>query len=233
MKPHCLVRAGDLSRASAKDLERLQTENDLYAIVDFRDRVTARNAPDRAINGTTYHLVPALSLMNFQTEEESRAFDSLVMRDPLGMLFRAYRALALDPLAHESYRAFFRLLVEARGRGVCWHCTQGKDRTGVATILLLSALEVPVDAIRQDYLASNEEMQLEYDALAPRLNSEEQAFMRTELFVRPDCFDFYFSLIQEQYGSMDQYLESVLGVTPEKRKLLKANYLYQKEGSAV
>lgn len=38
------------------------------------------------------------------------------------------------------------------------HCTQGKDRTGIITLLLLLLLEVPVEAIDHDYRLSEREL---------------------------------------------------------------------------
>ncbi|NED82509.1 tyrosine-protein phosphatase, partial [Streptomyces sp. SID11233] len=44
---------------------------------------------------------------------------------------------------------------DSRARGVLYHCTAGKDRTGWATAALLTALGVPRETVTDDYLASN------------------------------------------------------------------------------
>ena len=45
-----------------------------------------------------------------------------------------------------------------------WHCSEGKDRVGVGTALLLCALGVPREVIRDDFMRSNLylETELEY-----------------------------------------------------------------------
>ena len=57
----------------------------------------------------------------------------------------------------------FRLLIDEPG-GYLFHCTQGKDRTGIAAALILAALEVPEDVIRDDYLQTNLYMSTEMPA---------------------------------------------------------------------
>ncbi len=41
-------------------------------------------------------------------------------------------------------------------RAVLWHCTGGKDRTGLAAMLILSALGVDEETVVKDYLLTNE-----------------------------------------------------------------------------
>lgn len=46
------------------------------------------------------------------------------------------------------------LVADGADHGVIFHCTAGKDRTGVLTALLLEALDVKAEAIVTDYVAS-------------------------------------------------------------------------------
>lgn len=54
----------------------------------------------------------------------------------------------------ETYVRFLGALAAAGERPVLFHCTAGKDRTGVAAALILTALGVHRDVIMQDYLAT-------------------------------------------------------------------------------
>jgi protein-tyrosine phosphatase len=55
----------------------------------------------------------------------------------------------------ERWARFLRLLAEPERYSVLYHCTAGRDRTGVATLLLLETLRVPRTVIVEDYLRSN------------------------------------------------------------------------------
>jgi len=67
---------------------------------------------------------------------------------------RFYVAMVRDH--KEEWGRFLRLFAESERFSVIYHCTAGRDRTGVATVLLLEALRVPRPEILADYLVSNE-----------------------------------------------------------------------------
>jgi protein-tyrosine phosphatase len=55
-----------------------------------------------------------------------------------------------------GFRNFFRVLLETpEGSAVLWHCTNGKDRTGVAAMLLLGILNVDEETIMADFMLTN------------------------------------------------------------------------------
>jgi protein-tyrosine phosphatase len=55
----------------------------------------------------------------------------------------------------EEWTRFLRLFAEGDRYSILYHCTAGRDRTGVATLLLLETLRVPRAEIVADYLVSN------------------------------------------------------------------------------
>jgi protein-tyrosine phosphatase len=59
----------------------------------------------------------------------------------------------------EEWTRFLRLFAEAERYSILYHCTAGRDRTGVATLLLLETLRAPRAEIVADYLLSNEVFQ--------------------------------------------------------------------------
>jgi len=228
IRKECLFRGGDLSRLSKED--RLTLSNmGVYCIVDFRDTAAVRTNPDLPVSGAAYWHLPALSLMELSTEEAAALFEEKVRADPVGMLFLAYRCLCLDPLAHDAYRRFFELLLEAGGRPVYWHCTQGKDRTGVAAALLLTALGCGREEILQEYMLTNRAMQKLYDGLPTAgMTDEERQFYRTEMFVRQDCLEAYFERIDTDFGGVDRYLLQVMGIGPREKEMLRRTYCCEK-----
>ena len=54
----------------------------------------------------------------------------------------------------ETFVAFLQAVAAAGERPVLFHCTAGKDRTGLAAALILTALGVPRAAVVRDYLAT-------------------------------------------------------------------------------
>ncbi len=71
----------------------------------------------------------------------------------LTVMRQAYVAYALE-WSHR-YRAIFTLLGDEAALPLLLHCSAGKDRTGFGSALILTALGVPREVVREDYLASN------------------------------------------------------------------------------
>ena len=67
-----------------------------------------------------------------------------------------YASLVLDQLCLNQFARFFDILLHQEEGAVLYHCTEGKDITGVATALLLYVLGVPKRAIREEFMRTNE-----------------------------------------------------------------------------
>lgn len=78
---------------------------------------------------------------------------------------RGLTGLACDTLANSiaEIKEVFMLFANEAEYPIMIHCTQGKDRTGLAIVLLLLLLEVPVQAIAADYVASERELEAEME----------------------------------------------------------------------
>lgn len=63
--------------------------------------------------------------------------------------------LVTDPLCISRYRKLFSLLQNEENIPLMFHCSAGKDRTGMAAALVLSSLGVDEETILDDYLLSN------------------------------------------------------------------------------
>ena len=96
-----------------------------------------------------------------------------------------------------------------------YHCSAGKDRTGIATAFILEALGVDRDTIMQDYLLSNQFLISKYSHLF-----EAYPAAYDFLTVSADFLTHAWDLIQQHHGSTEQYLHEVLQVQPERMQQL-------------
>lgn len=100
---------------------------------------------------------------------------------------------------------------------LAFNCSAGKDRTGGAAALILSALGVPRETVVSDYILSNK-----YYLSRPRkrMNSA-YSFMEKlprdliePLFmVNPDYINAMFIAIDKDHGSVEGYMKTTLGLT--------------------
>jgi protein-tyrosine phosphatase len=129
-----------------------------------------------------------------------------------------YRALVNDQAAR--YAEFFAHLLDSRGP-VAFHCTAGKDRTGLAAALVLLALGVPREVVMQDYLLSNELYR------PPPLPQDKALAQAAAVMWRVErgFLDEALRAIDVDQGGIEQYLGHRLGLRSAALARLEQRYL--------
>lgn len=116
---------------------------------------------------------------------------------------------------------------------VLYHCTAGKDRTGIITALILTILKFDRATIENDYLLSNnyrEKMVLKRLHLAHNLHflypKMDLNVIEKLSWVEKNYLETAFSEIDKKYGSIDIYIHQNLGISENKRNeyILKFTY---------
>jgi len=224
IRQNVLLRTGMLEKATDEDVRRLE-ELGLAHIIDFRDIREVEEHPDRPVSGAEHHHFAALG--NLQTLFKKRPDDPTMTARELHHDFtQLYRFLAQSPESQNAYENFFRVLLESGGRPVLWHCTQGKDRTGIAGILLLIALGFGEEQALEEFMLTNRFAQTQLDAMIARgALSERCEFMKEIFFVFYENARFFLDCLQLEYGNVHNYLELVLGVGPKEIETLEKYYL--------
>ncbi|WP_241024826.1 tyrosine-protein phosphatase [Paraburkholderia sp. Ac-20340] len=216
--PHRLYRSGNPALGTAGDFERLDAMR-LDAVVDFRadsektsaEAAFAERFPWRADPVLAGDLSPAaiVPMLKRSTPAQMHAF-----------MVRIYRQFPVD-----YQEQFARFLKRAEAdQTLLFHCTAGKDRTGFATVLLLSALGVDRATVVANYLESNR-VNAGYNALAIGQLREigvEPAVVLPLLEVDADYIGAAMQVIDARYGGMQRYLRDVLHVDVD---LIRRNYL--------
>ena len=222
-KPGLLLRTGRLEKATDSDIRRL-ADMGLWAVIDFRDKGEVERAPDRPVPGAEFYHLPALPDLgkHFKPVDAPDYTAAEIRRD----FRRIYQFLAASVEAERAYGEFFRILLASESRPVLWHCTQGKDRTGVAALLLLTALGIDEDTIFRDYMLTNE---FTGRILAGFEAMEDPPFppdvAREVFLVYEENLRAYTHCLEIEYGSVMNYLELVLGVGPAEIETLERYYM--------
>ena len=140
--------------------------------------------------------------------------------DMRARMLRLYEGIAYEHAA--SYRALFALLGAGKVPLVV-NCSAGKDRTGTAVALVLSALGVPHETILADYLlTSRADFAFLMSQTRGRRFTELPAEAAAMLFAAdPDYLATMFDSVERRSGSLSTYLETELGVGPAERTLLR------------
>lgn len=215
VKWNVFLRSGDFPCLSAVDTDYL-TNIPIRSIVDFRAIDEIERNRDSFIPGANTHfltvnsgnLVPQfMELMN--DKETDRA---IVYKKAVGLMVMMYDDIIRN--CQSVYRSFFDL-IQNKEVPILFHCTAGKDRTGIAAALLLSALGVEKETIYADYLLTNECLAGKYENLSEYGNLVD--FFEK---VRKDYLDSVFELIENEFGGMMSFLKNNLKVDIEKLRSL-------------
>ena len=196
VKQNMILRTGELASLSNADKNLLVNAYRLRHIIDLRDEVEVADNPDPVIEGVQYHHLIVwpreVRLRNIQESANNAEF-----------IINYYTAFALEPAAIKAYKKMFDVLLKNEAGSVLIHCVHGKDRTGIATALILNALDVEWNVIEQEYLLSN----IAYSGS-----------------VHISSIRHYKSVIEKNYGSIEKYLEAAMNLDQNDFRTLRDKY---------
>lgn len=216
-----VYRSADISKLTAGDLHTFDSLHIQYD-VDLRGVAESAQAPDRLNPGADYILCPAGS---DSTNNWMRQLIGMKgSGDSLMLMFYANTTYLTA-----RYKPFFQKLLNLPDTSaLVFHCTAGKDRTGIGAALLLYALGVPYPIIQADYEATNVYRQNANEtmirAMVQRMHLDEQV-ARDMLSAKGAYLDATFAAIRSQYGSVDDYLRNELGLDDAAIKRLRNRLL--------
>ncbi len=240
VKHGLLLRTAKLCDAAPEDIDKLANIYHVGSIVDFRMEPEIEGLEDPEVGIADYFNLDVMMPLDI-SEIDMSAFD---LKEPdmaaivdacekIGMLDgRMYIGILEGEPGIRGYREFFDILLRARpGEAVLWHCTAGKDRTGLATMLLLSALGVDEQTVVDDYLLTNDYNRKPADLTTQMLRAQgyDDEFISKaviafqlidEIFIRRTL-----THLKENYGSVIGYLTEKLDFTDSEIDELKERYL--------
>lgn len=140
------------------------------------------------------------------------------------IMHTVYRELPFEQAP--AYREMFNQLAAGELPMVI-NCTAGKDRTGVATALVLTALGVPRDVIVEDYALTNECLagQRFSENARGMLSQMPEDAVRAIMGSDPDYLASAFAAMEQRHGSIEQYLSDMLGAGPDALLAIRAALL--------
>lgn len=223
------LRCGTLFR-SAQHQDATEDDLALIGAINFTTVIDLRGASERAKYPCPrpQHFGAAVLFADGETVAQivaphiEAARNVRTADDAMNAMIAGYTEMPFRPVLVESMRLYFEALGTRCGSSLV-HCLAGKDRTGIAVAMAHQLLGVNSDDIMADYLmtniAGNIEGRIESGARLVRKNhgsniSDEA--VRTLMTAHPAWLDAMFAAIRERHGSVREYANVMLGVTPER-----------------
>lgn len=239
IKQDVLLRSGALSKATEEDIISLKDKYKLKKIIDLRTTAEISKAPDCKVDGAeSVHI----KVMSEDANDKNNAVTGIYIqsKDPSESLLQMYRQGVLNENMYSNmlksedaingFKSFFDELIKNEDGSVLWHCTGGKDRAGMATVLIMTALGVDQKTIIEDFALTNEANKKSIAYMrenAKKYTSDEKELdgVATLVGVAPEYMEKAFEYAQSEYGSMLRYIQEKLGVTDKQIRTLRKMYL--------
>jgi protein-tyrosine phosphatase len=200
-----IFRSGALDRMTQNDFDFLSKELGVTSVIDLRcDSEIKKDGLGLLTNSQIYHhhisLIPDAGDRKANIERYKGFPD----------MGHYYAHLVQKPDVGEKVVKALEIIAEPANHPLVFHCSGGKDRTGVLSIILLSILGVPDDDIEADYCLSAPSVELIYNRIRsdPQFSLEIRVLPDYVWRVIPQTVTIFLALIRTQYGSARDYIEA-------------------------
>ena len=217
-------RLMDFDQAELKILNSLNIKK----IYDLRSKEEVKDSPDPTLKGAEY----------IHSSAAARADGTEVNFSPAALIAEnVYSKECNDEFTHKvygnlpfsyAYKRMFEDIV-AGNMPILFHCSAGKDRTGIAAILILLALGVDEETAMYDYMLTNE-YRKEYiesfkkDFPLTKLDGELAGMLLAYEGVTYTNADYSLKRIKEKYENYDEYFEKEYNLDKDALQRLRDLY---------
>lgn len=176
-----------------------------------------------------------------QSKPLSKAFNVIRVPIPSGNMETSLKSIRQGQIGNDSihkllkqvnrdlvvkykteYQKIFNILVDSTNYPVVIECTNGKERTGIITALILGALNVDESDIMKDYELSNNFFNIaKVSKYAYKLPPKSQEAITTVYTAKKEFLDAAKENIEKNYGNVETYLKNEIGLSKNQIKELR------------
>ncbi|MDR0413603.1 MAG: tyrosine-protein phosphatase [Dysgonamonadaceae bacterium] len=220
-----LYRSGSLALATKHD-RRFLDKMGIETVIDLRTERESYSFPNK-------YKAPQIYNLPLRGNRYDIFFDEILSQKMKRRDILIYDQNVFSFLLENNTDYFikmFDILLEESNYPVIIFCSLGKDRTAIASTLILAALGVDDETIMEDYLLSNN--LINYHSLVQNADLypfEVQETITALFSAQKETIKYSMELLKDNYGSIENYLEKELKLTHRKREKLKNLLLYPAE----
>lgn len=230
VRTHMFIRGKTLIKLTKNDIKKLRDEYKLSSVIDLRTKKEVEEVPDEIVEDVKYFHMPILNeaCIGVSHEKKCHSFHSLIeMPNMEDMYIKMVTDDCLDNLV-DVLR--FILTMPDDNYCVVFHCTAGKDRTGVVAALILAFLGVDRETIVQDYIYSNRFTVVKarfvyFACLLVRFNHRFAKKVKLSLMAKKKFIESSLDTLEQDYGSLENFFLEKLNFTAEETEKIKARFL--------
>ena len=181
VRKNVIFRTAKWDHVSAEDQRKLKEKYKIAYDYDFRIASEIESAPDVKIDGIEYVNCP-IEIQRFYKNTETKELDPMYARNAI-----------FDEEMMNQFGVVLKKMIEDKAKhGIAYHCTYGRNRTGIMSALILALLGVDQETILNDYMLTTEFVDGDIDT---------------------DALKAMFGQIMLKYGTVENFICDKLGLT--------------------
>lgn len=188
------VRSAGLHRITEEDKKKLLNYN-IKTIIDLRSHGEVKiNPTPKLSDDVKYYNVEIGNVFIENSKKYKLDYDDLTT---------FYILMIMD--RKKYIKKVFDIILEHHNRGaILFHCTAGKDRTGIIAAMILLISKVPVDIVLEDYSKSYNNLK----SILDRIIEESSPSVKPEGFLsEPKTMNTFIDYMLKQFGSVEKFLK--------------------------
>lgn len=219
IKSNMLYRGNSLDKLTEKDTYKLESEYRIRTIIDLRTSKERDNNPNFDIENALYRHMPIFDesvpgiTHEGHDDEEDEDVKKKRQRISLDKLYRD----VLDEKFFKNVREIITYIVnlDIDEYPVLFHCTEGKDRTGIIAAVILLILGASDDDIVRDYLYTNKINKKKankfYWNIRLKQKDKKKAIMVKDAYLaKEEYIRSFLDEITIRYGNRDNFIDKGL-----------------------
>lgn len=227
--PGKLIRSRHLHNLTPQDISILQKEYHLSKIIDLRTDKEVKDQPDQQVPGARWRQIPLISESTAGITHET-ATDHAAAEWMLPDMPTLYRHIVTDNFSLAQLAKVFQEILHTEEGAVLWHCTEGKDRCGIVSALVLTLLGADKATIFEDYLMTNLVSEKRADTFSKlilqKTGDKEKAGAIRKVFLADQAYlQAAFDAIEEQNGSTTAFFIDKLQLKKREIEDFRERYL--------
>ena len=225
-----LIRSNRLSRLTQNDISFLTDEYHLHKILDLRTPMEVEQEADLEIPKADYMNIPFFmeSMVGVSREQETKK--QMLHMEEFPNMEDIYVMMIQNKFCNQQISKAVKEVMTTENGSVLWHCTEGKDRCGLLSAIILFLLDVSEDDVMEDYLKTNKAAIRRVEKIRKKLHlaglhREKIEKLEGYFIAKEEFLNAALKTMKEDHGSINQFIKNGLHISMEEKQQFKDKIL--------